>query len=194
MVENFPGPYEVRFFYTVSGLQHELRLSLPLAQDPLPGTPFAAIVTEQKGGANGVLQADVDSLVALLRPFWPNTVTIDFAELWKYVPLTNQANFISGYTIGLTGTAAGTIVLSHQATFTWRSIEGGIMKMVLLETDLGGDAVVSYAASGARSIALFDYIAGAFSAFWARDTSYANAPLRRSNGQNEAVWRKRNRP
>lgn len=194
MVANFPGPYEIRIFYTVNTLQHEMRLSLPLAQDPLPGTPFTAIVTQQKGGANGLLSADVDSLVTLLREFWPGTVTIDFAELWKYVPQTFQANFISGYVIGLAGVGVGTVVPSHQATFTWRTIEGGIMKMVLLETELGGDAVLAYASSGARSIALFDYIAGAFSAFWARDTSYANAALRRSNGQNEAVWRKRNRP
>jgi len=47
MTIHYPGPYEIRLFYTITGgtgvIQHEARYNLRVAGDPEPGTPFADI-------------------------------------------------------------------------------------------------------------------------------------------------------
>lgn len=208
MTTNFPGPYEVRLFYSVNVtgaggvLQHEQRLNVQCASDPSVGTAFSAITLVNGYGHNLDLQAVVDAWVAICKPLHNSgSATFDYAELWKYTPGTFLSSFVSSYTVGVGGTSGSSVVPASQSIYTFRSTEGGILKISLLDTVEAVNALPkTYAGLSALEKAVADFVLddvpvgytyGNF--FLARDTSYPFGFNRLFNGQNEKVFKKRYR-
>lgn len=195
MAINFPGPYELRFFYEVDGLAHQHRHSLDVPVDPAPGTPFLNIESISRLGNPVQLDTWVDSVWTELAPIY-NTTSSSFGivELWKYTAGTFDAQFISAYNSAVTPSSPTQHIPAQQATFTFRTIEGGIFKVQLMESVLAGNGVNTYPIGGANYDDIFElFTNGGLSPALGRDTSYPFAALRVSLGPNEAVWRKRYR-
>lgn len=200
MAENFPGPYELRLFYTttptgLSPMTHVAHYNIALQEPVVKGTAFSGIVAIT--GIGGV--KDLDDVVTewstILRTILSNAAnnTIDFCELWKYTPGTYDAEFYSVMTVGLAGTSASTPVPAGQNVISFRSAEGGTMKIVILESVVAGSAIDPSPYQNANLDTLADYVALTPKPFLARDTSY---PFTRGNhypSQNEALFRKRYR-
>lgn len=193
-VTNFPGPYEVRINYTVNAsavvLSHQQRLNVRVDGDPLPGEVFTAIDVLRRDDTTDLLSDKVDEWVALLQPAFSNQATFVNAELWKYEALSFEASFVGTYAIGLAGTA-GTAQPAGQAIFTFRTQEGGIMKLSLMESNITPGGTVPYTGMATEQKAIADAIQYG-TAFWlARDTSYPFAFIAMHPGRNEVLFKKR---
>lgn len=201
MTLNFPGPYEIRLFYTVpisgfTALQHQARYNLRVDGTPDPGTPFSGIDALRRDDSPFPLDSEVDDWVDLIKGMYSSTglSTIDFAELWKYTPGTFEAQFVSTYPIAVTGTTAGTTANSGQVIVTFRTAGGGIMKISLLETVISSAGPDTLPFANAALDDMADQIVAGTVPWMARDNTYPFACIAAYAGQNEAVFKKRFRP
>ncbi len=200
MALNFPGPFEIRQFYTVTvggdALEHVLRLSVDLTTPIAPGEDFTNIFGESPNGAVVSLATLVDRLLGVISPFYtPTSTNFGRTELWEYTPLTFDANFVSQYNSAVVPSGGTAPVDSYYSIFTFRTIEGGVMRATLLEMDVARNDQELYPTGTPKLDDVFDEIVNPdFSLYVGRDTSRPFSALRVSFGQNEAIWRKRHRP
>lgn len=193
---NYPGPYEVRIFYTVNTLVHTQRLNVRVAGTPNPGDDMSTIdflrQDDSTFGADGELDEWADLLAAVLNS--GNSV-VNYAELWKYEAGTFNAEFISTYDLNVTGASASAYNPAGQAIMTFRTTEGGIMKISIMESILGSGVPLAYSALSSGWQAIIDAVRYGTTGSWlARDTSYPFSFIRMYPGQNEALFKKRYRP
>jgi hypothetical protein len=200
IVQNFPGPYEVRLYYTTapSGLPaftHQARYNVSLFGAVTPGLAFSAYDATPRAGALIPLSTVVDNWVALMRPLIGSGGgnTIDYAELWKYTPGTFQATFWGSYGIGLAGTSGGAVVAASQLIQTYRTVEGGIMRINVMEGTLPAAGIDGPPFSPAQTENVRGGIIGASNCWLGRDTSQPMAAIGQYVGQNEALFKKRYR-
>ena len=198
MAINYPGPYEVRVFYTVDtspgdAITHQFRWSCELAGTPNPGDPFNTIDVYLSGGSTAALHTTTLAVINVVEDLFNSTdATFDYAELWKYEAGTFNANFVSSYTIGSAGTSASATVPCSESIFTFRSTEGGIWKLVLLDTVGTPNIPAAYADLNAINKAIVDYFFdSSTSPVKARDGGYPFSFIRLYPGQNEALFKAR---
>lgn len=193
MPPNFPGEYEVEIRYTVSSLEHTQRLNCDVVSTPTPGDLPATIDLKTRGGGSVQLDTAVLAWVASLTYIFRTDVTFDDFTFWKYDVGTFDKTFISTGIIGDVGDNAGATNLGHQWTFTFRTLEGGAMRIVLLETTSTNKVSLSYPQLDNDSKAVMDFIIGTSNWILARDTSYPIAYLHVVGGENERTFESRYR-
>lgn len=198
MTQNFPGPYEFRFFYTVGtqpggALIHQARFSAILDIDPDPGALFTTFKCILSGGGELVASTVCDNVQDVLEDFLNSTdATIDYVELWKYIPGTFQAEYVTTYDISAAAVSVVATNPAGQTVFTMRTTNGGIFKVTLLDTVGDYATPTSYADSVQIAQDVFDYFCSpTLAPFVARDNGYPFAPLRVFPGQSEHVFKKR---
>lgn len=195
MAENFPGPYEIEYDlsgWTSPARTHVVRHSVAAVGSPAAGTLPTAVDIQKQGGATAKLNVVANQLWEFYRLFFPTAITCTGYTLWKYIPGTLAKDFISaGAVTNAAGSAGGSINPAHQTTITFRSANGGVMKIVLLETVQTGDTRLTLVpnAAGTPSQKLAAYVMSADNIILARDDAFIVATLRESKGQNERVWR-----
>lgn len=200
MAANFPGPYELRFTYTtvpagLTALPHTQRLNLDLTTTPTPGTAFADIDAKTKGG---ILTPDLASVVdawhSLIDILHNDQTTLGITELWSYTPLSFQSVFISSYNSGITdGLTVAAAIPAQQDILTFRTLEGGTLKVNFMERPASPYGSFAYPTAVAVIDAVFDFVTSDASWILARDTSYINGNLNWLVGQNEKLFRTRYR-
>jgi len=187
---SLPGPYQVEINYSTAARSHKMRLDCQLSTSPPAGADLSTLNVITSGGANVGLTSAVGSLITLMLPFVSDTMTFNDFTLWKFVTGTQQRTFIGTAQIAIVGTNVNGSVPAHYSMFTMRTQNGGIAKVVLLEDVSNGNTKLPYSLLGTAAQDLFDYMTGDDTWIYARDNSYPVAPLFRSEGQNEALWRK----
>lgn len=197
MAVNFPGPYTVRIFYTVDVagngvLVHRQELNVRIQGTPEPGTAFGDIDVLRRDDTDWPLDGEIDDWVALLADVY-NSANTEFthAELWKYDPLSFDANFVSTYPLAVVGTSGSGNAQAGQVIYTFRTQEGGIMKITLMEAAVAAGNPLGYSSISAAQQAIVDAVQYGSSPWLARDTSYPFAFIRQFGGQNEATFKKR---
>lgn len=198
MALNYPGPYELRFFYDVNPavgavLTHQHRLNVALSADPDPGTPFADINAVGRVTVPSPLSTLCDAYSTLVKAIYNSaTSEILYVELWKYTPDTFQSMYISSYDLNDAGTSAVALAVASQSIATFRTIEGGIMKVTFMETVHVPGMKIDYGGLGVPETAIVDYFLDDVASFFlARDTSYPVAFLHWFPGENEATFKQR---
>jgi len=193
----FDGIWEVRVNYQglvgTQTLPHVLTFDVQLAASPDPGTEFADIPTLNHDLSEGTLKAVMDDFMDKILDFFPDEITFLTAELWKYPEGEYDGVFYGVYALSLDGLHTGTMNVAGYSILTWRSIAGGIMKIYLLETAVAGNGVTAYPTGNTLYDLLFTHFTRVDKPFVARDNSRPIAPLKLSQGQNEALWRRRYR-
>lgn len=191
MVANFPGPYEIELSYTTEGHVHVLRINVDVVGLVSPGDLASTITLNTKDSLGVGLPAFITTFVMALQPLFSNTgTTFDSYTFWKYAPLSYEKTFITSDAISLNGTAASANTARHQLTFTTRTAEGGIHRLVLLEATANFNTQSNYLTAGPNYQALWDVMTANQSPVLGRDTSYLISPLRVSGGQNERLFRR----
>lgn len=200
MAINFPGPYQLRIFYstTVSSVvfEHMQALNIDCSPAPAPGDAFSAIQPVYPVGTTFTDLADmVDAYVADIKALFSTTgSSINRAELWEYDPGTFDASFVSSYTISVAGTSVSGTQPAAQSIVTMRTNQGGVFKFVLMET------VVAFAATdpGAISPAALETVIAKIESgeypFLGRDGGWPFARIAHYPGQNENLFKRRYRP
>jgi len=200
IVQNFPGPYEVRIYYTTTpvgfpAITHSSRFSCQIQGTPAAGLPFTSYSAFPLSGAVIPLNTVVDNWVALLRPLLSTGGgnTVDYAELWKYTPGTFSAVFMSSYSIALPGLSGGSVFAAGQLIQTYRTYEGGIFKVSVMESTVVSSGIDSPPFTPAAAENMRGGIIGASNCWIGKDTSYPLAAIGQYAGQNEALFKKRYR-
>lgn len=198
MTLNYPGPYEMRFFYTVDttpggAIEHQLRFSCDLETDPDPGDTFTGFNLKLSGGGVVLASTCVNNTIDKLEDLF-NSTDADFTrcELWKYDEGTFDATYVTAMALTLPGTSVTATNPAGETIMTCRTKGGGIFKICLEDTvgDYGPPAV--YADCNALIQAAFDYFCHLSTApFMGRDGTYPFLPLKMSPGQNENLFKKR---
>jgi len=198
MALNFPGPYEVRLYYSsnysVGGIiQHSQRLNVIIDPEPDPGDLFSTISAIRRDGSPFALDGEVDDWVAAMQPFYPNAAgnSFDYAELWKYEPESFDASFVSTYPIALAGTSASVVNQTGQAIVTFRTLGGGVMKLSFMESVVGVGVRDTLPFANAALDALADSVVAGTFPWVGRDGTYPFACIALFPGNNEAVFKKR---
>jgi hypothetical protein len=200
MTTNFPGPAQVRLFYTTTvnsvAIQHSQQLNLSIPSEPAPGTPFDEIEPAFPAGGTPVdLQASIDAWVADMRPFYSSGAghTIDRAELWWYDDESFDAHFVSAYTIALAGSSGGTTHPGGQSIVTMRTTNGGIFKLSFMESTIVSSGIDTGTISNANLEAIVADLEAKVYPWWGRDNGYPFVRIAHYPGINEALWKKRYR-
>lgn len=201
MTTNFPGPYEVELTYNiaVSGaatLAHKMRLNCDVdGAEPAVGTTMNLINFKTRAGTP--VQADTALLAftTLLQAMY-NTANTSFAvwDLYKYTAGTFQRTFKSTYAPGLGGGSGSGNTVAHQAMLIFRTLEGGLMRINLMESVETLFTQSSLAAAGGGVGAIKDFIISTANWTLGRDTSYPVSPMTYNRSQNEKLYRIRFRP
>jgi hypothetical protein len=195
MALNYPGPYEVRINYVVASRPHQQRLNVRIDGTPVAGVDdFTTIDALRRDDAPFALDAEVDAWVDLIKVFLPSAGgDIVNAELWKYTPDSFDADFVAAYDISVAGTNGSANTPASQLIWTFRTQEGGIMKVILMDVSTTPGLPVTPPYTGS-TLALANAIVNGTSPWLARDTSYAIANIAMYPGQNEALFKKIYRP
>lgn len=200
MAINFPGPYELRIFYAVDGPRnpktHVQRNNLVLSDDPVPGTEtFDEIDVVLRNSTTQTLDVVTDEWVDLIRELYADGGDVVFtnAELWRYEPGTFLATFIAGYALSLDGVSTANTLIASQEIYTFRTQEGGIMKVSLMETVQSPGPPVLFSDLHPSRQAIVAYLLAVDSPFIARDTSPPIAFMKMFPGQNESTFKWRHR-
>lgn len=193
MTQYLPGPYELELFYTEGGLTHKQRLNLELAVEGAVGDPFTSFSTLTRGGA--VVAMDVATLawVNLIKTQFAGTTNFTIANLYKFVPGTTEKNFLATFDVNLVGTGAGSYVPSQQLFLTFTTQLGNGVKVVFLEGQTAFNVRVPLRDANASIQAIANWIVSTSNWILARDESYPVGKLNLVGGQNEAIFKRRNR-
>lgn len=197
---NYPGPYQLRLFYTcdpasAGPMDHVLALNLALAAPPAPGTAFADINVTARVVADHPLATVTDELVGYLRDLASlDDTTFTHAELWVYEDLSFNADFVSTYNVNLAGTIVADAVAAAQDIYVFRTYEGNLMKVYAQELKSTPGPSITYPNLAQVTQDFVDFfIDDNHSFFLARDTSYPLAFLKLHPGSSESIFKARNR-
>lgn len=192
---NFPGEYQVEITYIVGILEHKMSLNCDVSGGfVVPGTDPVNIDLLTKGGNSVQLAIAVPAFVNLLKKLWSSDCSFVDYTFWRYDVGTYDRNFIATGSLGIDGDDPGSNTVAHQQTLTFRTVGGGIMKLVLLESIFSTNLKQSLPASTSPdTVAVRDFILSDGNWVIARDNTYPVAALRLLGGQNEKLFRKRYR-
>ena len=198
MTQNFPGPYEVRIFYTVDltpggAVTHQQRFSLYLDSAPTVGDDFADIDVVLRSQSTDNLAAVIGLWKIELKKFIGSAVgTVDYCELWEYEQGTFNSSYVSVLSIGEAGTNASAAIPAAESIWTMRTLGGSIMKCVVLDGTGAPGLPVTYGDANQDNQDLWDFLCDPADApFIARDGTYPTAPQRVFVGQNEHLFKSR---
>lgn len=193
---NFPGPFAVEYKYQALLREHSAEFNCVAIGNPPPGTPVASITLATKSGGSVPLQTGVQNFWNFYRGGHATATTLLEWILWRYTDGSYEKTFIASGTVTNPTGANGTGGAARQEIVTMRSAGGGIMRIEWMENPSTGDTQFALIPSG--SGAYYQQVAAYLlsSEGWAiaRDNGFPIAGLRVSRGQNEALWRKINRP
>jgi hypothetical protein len=192
MPSNFPGPYGLEFVYTANGLTHTQNFNIDVDGSPQPGVNFNTVLAV----TNDNSLRDLDDVVNDWSIVWqdlykPSQDTLDSVTLWEYTPLTFDRRFIASKTLAIPGTE--TLIPTTdagQAIFTFRTVEGGVMKVSLMQPTIEPGPPLGAAGLTQRQTALVNLLLGPNGVFIGRDTSRLVSFLRLLPGRNEALFKR----
>ena len=191
MALNFPGPYEVRIFYTAGGRAHVHRLNVAFQTLGSIGGPFIDFYPLGRDGTyTETLKARVDAWIAAIKTQFNSGSTFTHAELWEYEPLSFESSFVTTYTLAVAGTSGTGTNQASESIYVFRTQEGGIMKLSLLDTVIASGAGLAYTGLTAAQQGIVDLVLASSNVWKARDTSYPFAFIKLYPGVNEALFKK----
>lgn len=199
MTLNYPGPYGLRIFYTTTptgfpAFTHKLEVNVRTIGTPAPGDDFATVDLQQHDGGAINVDAAAIAVVNSIKPLFHTLTDFTLWELWKYAPFSSDGTYITSKAIGTGGTNATAAIPAAQTILTFRSLEGGSIKMSLMETSIVPAAEQAFPTGTAAVNTLAAFVTSNATGFiLARDTSRPVAAKGYFPGQNERMFKKRYR-
>lgn len=193
---NFPGPYELEFTVSMGVVtparEHKIRINVATVGTPAVGSLLSAVTIQKAGGGTATAQAVADQFWSFIRLAYPATVTCAGVTLWKYVSGTFAKSFVSSGTVASPAGATGSVGVAMQRTLSFRTANGSVLKLVILEGNVNADTktVLVPNASGTTDQRIAAYMLSADNAALGRDDSYPVSAMFAAYGQNERIWRK----
>lgn len=194
---NYPGPWEMRIFYTcVAGgntYSHVSRHNLDVDTPPDAGSDLEDydLISRQGLFYNGLSWANglVGQMVAQLN----ENSSVDRVELWKYETGTYNAAFQTVQALNAAGTSVSDAVELSQTIWSFRTQNGGHAYFEILDSIHVPGIKQAREATAAGTQAVFDVITNLNSPMIGRDGGYCFAPLWWLPGTSEHSFKKKYR-
>jgi hypothetical protein len=191
-------PFILSFRYqvTISGLNlsHHLNLGINVTSDPAEDTAFEDVEVTLNSGATVTLDTYMSTLFPLIAPNFHTGVEFPIVDLWAHPDGDPNGIYISSAAIGDNGTAVGSPTSAGEMIQTYRATGDGLMKLSLQESSHTTQGKLAYPSGLSPLDNLSIHILGVGGAIRARGGGKPIAGLFANGGQNEATWRRRNRP
>ncbi len=194
MATNYPSPYVLQYTTTTQGIISKFKIACQVLNNPTPGTTFTDIEVTTKDGGSVFLWLGIETFLGLVKASFQAVTVFSGIELFKVQPNNAGLQFISAYDFSISGDSGQAWTPTHYSIFGFRTANGSTMRITYLEPANAGDSQLSYPDIPLWEQNMVDYVLSDDSWLYGADDSYPIAFLRRSQGQNEAIWRKRNRP
>jgi hypothetical protein len=190
-----PGPYLLDFPQVQTGLTHHFAVNCDAIGSPPIGADPADVDMRTKSGTPVDLQTAADDLWDAVRGLYPTTTLCSQFVLWKYNGTNLDKTFISGGTLAApNGSGVTAVVLSSQLICTYRSGAGHIGKLSFVETVLASSIKAPFGGGAiGETVGIKTYLLGGGNIVMARDRSFPVAALNELAGQNEKIFKRRNR-
>lgn len=193
MTQYYPGPYEVEIQYVEGGVTHKQRLNCNIVVDAGAGEPFSAFTVGVRSGSTIPLNTAVDAYVLLMKARLAATANITIATLYKYESESFDKNFKATYDINVIGTNPAGVALNHQTILTFITSAGNPFRWTVLDDASGLLTRIPIKDAVTVLQNLANYLVGSTSWIIARDGTFPTGKLNSSEGQNEALFKRRNR-
>lgn len=187
------GPYTLEFPTIFNELGHVIELNCDAVGTPTTGDDPTTVFLRTRDNVGATLDDSANAIWDLLRAFFNATTLCSTYNLWKRNPDNNDRLFISGGVLANpNGSSATANVPANQCVMTWRSGNGNIMKISLVENIITSNSRVPLASSTAPMVtALSAFVLSDANVIMARDRSFPVASMNVSFSQNEKVFNRR---
>lgn len=191
MAINLPGPYEIDIEYVTNARNHHARMSCATIGTPSAGDdPDDISLATRAAGAVSMTDA-VQGFWDRYRLALPTAGGFLSATLYRFTPGTLIRQFISVVAVTNPAGAGGTSVPNWQNIASFRSANGGIVKIEWLEGNSAGDTQIPLIPSGSGNgfSQMAAYIVSGSNWVLARDDGWPIQARVISSGQNERLWK-----
>jgi hypothetical protein len=190
------GGYQLEYDLTGFGVpvnSHKLRSNIMVSGSPAGGTPATSIDVFLRGGGTAKLDVVANQVWSYFRLMYDDSITAVGYTLWYWATDTARDFVTAGTLTTPAGAAAGSPAQNWQQSLTFRSANGGIAKLVFMESNFGGNQRSALLAvpAGTAPQRVAAFAGSSASPFMALDNSFFVAPLRDSRGENEAIRNRR---
>lgn len=194
MANSRVGQYQIEYIvdgFTSPTRSHALRVYVAPTAPVSVGTVMADVDLQALGGGSVDAVVAANAFWEFIRPMYNNSISSSFATLWRYATNTSR-DFITATPLTNPLCTGGAPTAKQQDTLTFRTALGGLMKIVLLETNQSGDTRVPLVANPAGNVhqRLAAHIMSSSGVVVGIDNSFPVTPLRDSRGENEALQTK----
>lgn len=185
MAHNSLGEGFVRMTYTGVTRPHHAMIPINFAGTPVPGIE-PSLTT--RGGGTVTLTDGVAAYVNQFSKSFSDETIFGLAECYSVDPLTEERTFIYAWTVAQNGVSADPNIALAMYTMTFKTISGGILRVVAMEGVLTVNLKLdppfaSYTFLGDLS----SYIVSEDSIVIGRDNAYAFAPIRCKSKTSDAL-------
>ena len=193
-MENASGPYIVKYTYVIQNITHNHEVNCYASGVPEPGTPPEDVSLISRDGLDVEYVTAVNDYWNIVREILPLGAVGGPAVLWRVNPDNAVRTFITAASLTSPLGITGAPNLAHYQVLTMRSTNGGIAKFQFMETSNTENSKYPIApVEGSGFPGLAFYLASDENWIVARDDGWPAVSMNLSNGQNEALARKRYR-
>lgn len=186
MAANSLYPGFTKIIYGTGSSPHTM--ILPMTPDGGINIGFDPMVTTR---TTSVLWSTyVATFINLLKPFFQSVTDFSVAEYWRMEEIDSDPQFVYGINPAISGTNAGTNTSMSQTVITFRTYNGGIYKLYLMEAVATVNQVVTAPFPAGITKTLTDHMIGTQCAIMGRDGGFLLAPLRSIGKTNDALRKK----
>lgn len=197
MALNYLYPNAMKFTYTVGDeshafLTHTQTIPVIVSSGGTIGADPVDVLLSTRDGGTVNMQSAIENYLAVLRGMFITDTSFGAFELYSYPPDSNDGTFLTSYT---SSTYTGGVITvgdprwTRQIIYTFRTYQGGIAKVNILEGAYTSDAKLTYGALEEDEQDFIDYVLSDDSWLVGRDGGHYLSFLRASGGQNEKLWR-----
>jgi len=190
----YPGPGLVELDYSVDGLSHVMTFSVIPDGTPVIGDPADEILIFEKDGQSSLLSVRLDALRQLLDGIFDTAVSsFNTWNFYMVTPSSFERTLITSYSTGTPTFSASPYNPAYSEIYTFRTLNGGIGKVTLLETIHTSKLQLSPSQILTAQDAIAIWFTDNNTPAVGRDNGYFHQLLRVSGGENEHVFKRRYR-
>lgn len=189
--------FELRYPYVVPissvSLDHVHTVRVNVESEPSEGSDFADIGVVLKGGAIDDLDSYAQTYLGIINALYPTTADFLAPQLWRGLVGSDDMELIAVGDFNALGTG-GAAVSAHYAIATFRCFGGSILKLAYQECEYSANTTISFPTGVTDFEAIATHVTGATGGIISAQGAFPLVGNKLSGGQNEATWRRRNRP
>jgi len=156
------------------------------------GTPSAGTSPNLRTHVDGSVgfATYIGGLVDLIKPLFGSTETFDDAEVWYQPTPDSDPIWIFTTSLGVAGTNTAEAVVASESVMTFRTSNGGLFRLYLMETCRPVNASLSPSQMSSAETALANALTGTASSIYGRDDGKPVVVLSLKTKFNDVLRRK----